>query len=224
MVPTLKPQGCTAERLSAVEGAFRLGPLSLSLAPGTTTLVTGRSQAGKSALLKTLAGFGRGASGRLQFGEVSVELPGSPEAWRALHAGFGFVFQQDALFDDRTALENVAAPLLLRHTPREEATARAQTTLDRVGLGDAAMKLPRELSGGMRKRLGIARALVARPSLLLVDEPLAGLDPASVGRITDLLEAAAAEGATLLIAAADGAPFARVATQQLHLEHGGLVT
>jgi phospholipid/cholesterol/gamma-HCH transport system ATP-binding protein len=112
------------------------------------------------------------------------------------------VFQSDALFDSMTVLENVVLPLVRRAVPRDEAEERARGVLTRVGLAHALSKHPEELSGGMKKRAGVARAIVAQPSVLLADDPFAGLDPETERSIAELfLEVS--EGRTLIAALPD---------------------
>ncbi len=198
----------------AVSGRPVIAELSCRFdAPGT--VIVGPPGSGKTTLLKALCGLVPWA------GDVAIEgapLPREPARLARAREVFGFVFQSDALFDDRTALANVAFPLLRRGLPTVEANAAARATLDAVGLGSAAERLPEELSGGMRKRLGIARAMVARPRFLLADDPLAGLDPGTSRRIVDLL---VGSRATLVAVASDPGPFAACCPNLIGLSRGG---
>jgi phospholipid/cholesterol/gamma-HCH transport system ATP-binding protein len=131
------------------------------------------------------------------------------------------VFQSDALFDSMSVLENVLLPLVKRQVPRAEAEGRAREVLSRVGLEAAASKRPESLSGGMKKRVGVARAIVSRPSVLLADDPFAGLDPATERSIGELL-LEVSSGCTLIAALPDPSP-ALPLPRVLRFENGRLV-
>lgn len=196
-----------------VAGRRSLDELTLEL-PAPAVAVVGPAGAGKTTLLKSLCGL-------VPYrGEVRLDgepLPRDGKGLRRAREAFGFVFQGDALFDDKTALDNVAFPLTRRGVDLPEAVERARAALAAVGLVEAASILPERMSGGMRKRLGIARALVSRPRVLLADDPLAGLDPAAGDRIVDLL-AGAAE--LLVVAASDLGPFERLCSWTVALAGG----
>ena len=182
-----------------------LSGLTLDVPPGTWLGVCGGPGAGKTTLLKTLAGLRRPGRGRVTWnGDEVARLP--PDARRERQASFGMVFQTDALFDSSTVLENVLVPLRHRRVPDEEAQQRALAALEQVGIAHAAHQLPDALSGGMRKRAGIARALVARPEVLLADDPLAGLDPGTGSKIARLL-LEVSRGRTLIVALPDPVPW-----------------
>jgi phospholipid/cholesterol/gamma-HCH transport system ATP-binding protein len=213
----------------AARDPFTVGPLSFSLNRGQILLIFGPSLSGKTTLLKSLVGLVANTNAlehkhacELFFDAKRVDL-GEQESLAALRAHVGMVFQNDALFDSLSALENVALPLRRRGIDSAKALERARTELDRTGLGDAVAKLPEQLSGGMRKRLGIARALAPDCPLLLVDEPLAGLDPATTLRIVELLEQTRRAGHALVIAVADPSPLWRVANRVIALESGRVV-
>lgn len=181
-----------------------LREVSCAFAPGSRVLVLGRSGAGKTTLFKALAGLAAPAGGHVLWNGEDVARM-TPAERRARQAAFGMVFQTDALFDSMTVRHNVLLPLERRRVPREEAEARADEVLRAVGLADAADALPERLSGGMRKRAGIARALAARPSVLLADDPLAGLDPHTARQVARVLLEVAGSG-TLLVAAPEAPP------------------
>ena len=165
---------------------------------GSRTQVLGPAGAGKTTLLKCLAGLTRPAAGQVRWD--GADAWALPEAARvAARRALGMVFQTDALFDSRPVLENVAFPLLRRGVPRAEALVRARALLAAVGLAGAEALGVEQLSGGMRKRVGLARALVAEPEVLLADDPLAGLDPASEATVLALL-LGLRPGTTLLVA------------------------
>jgi len=182
----------------AFDGPPVLRGVDLEVARGSTVTVMGGSGSGKSVLLRLTAGLIKPDRGRIRVFGVDT-TPLREEALLPLRRRLGFVFQGAALFDSLPVYENVAYPLR-EHTELSEAEidARVRQRLAQVGLaaGEVAGKLPAELSGGMRKRVGIARALALAPELVLYDEPTAGLDPTNARLITDLLEALKTEGAS----------------------------
>ena len=166
-------------RIDAVSFAFRvadgrlpaLDTLSLEVPPGSFTVVIGPNGCGKSTLLRLIAGLLQPDAGQVMLGEggdASPPRPGDPR--------IGICFQQPRLLPWLTATENVALPLALDGIPPVERTARAAEALARVGLADAAELRPAELSGGMAQRIGLARALITDPPVLLLDEPFSALD------------------------------------------------
>jgi iron(III) transport system ATP-binding protein len=159
------------ERVSQSYGGQSLfRDLDLEIASGRFFTLLGPSGCGKTTLLRMLAGFVVPDSGRIWFGDRDVtSLP-------VHHRGVGMVFQDYALFPDRSALANVMYGLDARGVPRKDATARSMAMLERVGLAAMADRSPATLSGGQRQRVAMARALVIDPQLLLLDEPLAALD------------------------------------------------
>jgi NitT/TauT family transport system ATP-binding protein len=146
---------------TAVAGA------TLSVAPGEFVCLVGPTGCGKSTLLNAAAGLITAASG-------SVSVGGKP--LKGLNRDAGYMFQSDALFPWRSALSNVAAGLEFRRVAPDQAAARAEEWLKRVGLGGHMDKYPHELSGGMRKRVALAQVLIREPKILLMDEPFSALD------------------------------------------------
>ncbi len=210
-----------ADRLTVrLGGRPVLRDVTCTLPPGSRALVLGRSGSGKTTLSKVLAGLVAPASGHVLWNGEDVAGM-SPAVKRARQAAFGMVFQTDALFDSMTVRHNVLLPLERRRVPREEAEARADEVLRAVGLADAANMLPERLSGGMRKRAGIARALAARPSVLLADDPFAGLDPGTARQVARVLLEVAGSG-TLIVVAPD-APAELPLPRWLYLRDGHLV-
>jgi phospholipid/cholesterol/gamma-HCH transport system ATP-binding protein len=187
--------------LEGVEKAFAGVPvlkgLDLAVSRGTTLTVMGGSGSGKTVLLRLIAGLIKADRGRIRTLGVDITYL-REETLLPLRRRMGFVFQAAALFDSLTVYENVAYPLREHETLAEtEIADRVHRLLARVGLhDDVDQKLPAELSGGMRKRVGIARALVLAPGLVLYDEPTAGLDPTNARLITELVESLRAEGAS----------------------------
>jgi phospholipid/cholesterol/gamma-HCH transport system ATP-binding protein len=152
-----------------------LGDVSFEVQPGAVLSVLGRSGTGKSVLLKCVVGLLEHDGGEVLFRGQSL---GEPAARKALRQASSYVFQQNALFDSATVFENVLMPLRARGAgERELWPQRVREVLQRLELEDAADRYPAELSGGMQKRLAVARALVTEPELVFFDEPTAGLDP-----------------------------------------------
>jgi phospholipid/cholesterol/gamma-HCH transport system ATP-binding protein len=178
-----------------------LSELSARFAQGTRTCICGRAGSGKTTVIKLLAGLLKPTHGQVLWGDTDTARL-DVVARRKAQAAFGMVFQTDALFDSMTVMDNVMLPLRKRGVPEDEARTRAGEALERVGLKAAAGKRPENLSGGMKKRAGIARAIVARPQVLFADDPFAGLDPDMQESIAQLL-LEVSEGRTLISALAD---------------------
>lgn len=178
------------------DGHAVLRGLDLEVPRGSTVSVMGGSGSGKTVLLRLTAGLIKPERGRIFVLGVDT-IPLREEALLRLRRRMGFVFQGAALFDSLTVFENVAYPLR-EHTrlPEDEIAARVRRKLEQVGLRGVEGRLPGELSGGMRKRVGIARALALDPELVLYDEPTAGLDPTNARLITELVEGLKAQAAS----------------------------
>jgi phospholipid/cholesterol/gamma-HCH transport system ATP-binding protein len=165
-----------------------LNGISLYVGQGETLAVLGRSGTGKSVLLRLIIGLVQPDSGsiRLQGQEISGL---SVDQLGVLRKKMGFLFQHAALYDSLTVAENVAFPL--EHHRREmssrERSERVRSLLAEVGMEGSLDKMPSDISGGMQKRVGLARALALAPEILLLDEPTAGLDPISSREIDDLI-------------------------------------
>jgi phospholipid/cholesterol/gamma-HCH transport system ATP-binding protein len=178
----------------AVERLFKsFGPqkvlsgFNLNVAHGETVAVLGRSGTGKSVLLRLLIGLQKPDAGCIRIqGQEITGLEGKP--LNEIRKKIGFLFQQGALYDSLTVDQNVEFPLN-RHTTLtvEERKNRAHELLESVGMGHDGDKMPSQISGGMQKRVGLARALALGPALVLLDEPTAGLDPITAAEIGDLI-------------------------------------
>jgi len=165
-----------------------LSNISLSVDRGQTVAIIGESGCGKTVFMKILVGLIRPTSGIMSF-DGQVLNDSSFEQLASIRRRLGFVFQNAALFDSMSIFDNVAFPLRQNEvTSEEEVRERVMTHLAEVGLPkDVTRKRPAELSGGMRKRVGLARALILRPELIIYDEPTTGLDPIMSDVINELI-------------------------------------
>ena len=161
--------------------------ISIVFEAGKTNLIIGRSGAGKTVLLKSLVGLVQPTSGTVWYDDVNFTNL-SKEALRTTRMQVGMLFQGSALFDSLTVEQNVRFPLdMFTNMTGKEKSARVDNCLERVSLSGANLKLPSELSGGMQKRVGIARAIVLNPKYLFCDEPNSGLDPRTSIVIDELI-------------------------------------
>ncbi len=194
---TVAPQSVTTLasravlRLESVHKSFGrqhvLDGVSLDIPEAMTTVVMGPSGCGKSVMLKHLVGLLRPDKGRLFYRDRRLDTL-DEKAWRAVRLEIALLFQMGALFDSMTVEENIAFPLV-EHTSltakqRQDAVAEALKTVDLAGI---QKKLPSQLSGGQRKRVALARAIVLRPKVVLFDEPTTGLDPIRSDGINELV-------------------------------------
>lgn len=183
--------GDPAIRLAGVRKSFNslavLQGVDLEVAAGETITIIGGSGSGKSVLLRLVIGLMRPDAGRIWIdGEEITALP--EERLLPIRRKVGMLFQGAALFDSLTVAENIAFPLR-EHTRMREAEigARVEEVLELVGLPGIEKKMPAELSGGMKKRVGLARAIALQPRIILYDEPTTGLDPSNIEKITELI-------------------------------------
>jgi ABC-type polar amino acid transport system ATPase subunit len=210
--------------------------VDLSLPSGSVTVILGPSGSGKSTLLRAINHLepldrgvvtvgGETIGVRVRTGRDGVprykELP--ERLILRQRSRIGFVFQHFNLFPHLTALENVAEGPIASGVPAAAARARAQTLLERVGLGDRGATRPRQLSGGQQQRVAIARALALEPSVVLLDEPTSALDPELVGEVLGVIRDLAESGTTLVIVTHEVAFAREVADHVVFLDHGRVV-
>ncbi|MDC0389363.1 ATP-binding cassette domain-containing protein [Flavobacteriaceae bacterium] len=174
--------------IKSFDGNLILNNISTKFVQGKTNLIIGQSGSGKTVLLKCLLGLHSSDEGEIIFDGVSNK--NMDEAQKTLlRREMGMVFQGSALFDSMTVLENVMFPLkMLTKKNDDEILERAKNAINRVELDKAIQKLPSELSGGMQKRVAIARAIVMNPKYLFCDEPNSGLDPKTAIVIDNLIQ------------------------------------
>ena len=170
-------------------GKAVLHNLSGTFWPGKINLIIGNSGTGKSVLIKCIVGLVKPEVGSVYYNQRRFRPTESGPVERAVRREIGMLFQSSALFDSKNVEENVRFPLdILTHMTKKEKLHRVHFCLERVGLTDAHKKMPSELSGGMKKRVGLARAIVNQSKYLFCDEPNSGLDPQSAIRIDKLIE------------------------------------
>ncbi len=165
-----------------------LSGISFTVDKGENIVILGKSGTGKSVTIKCIAGLLRQDEGSLKvFGEEVIDL--DEDALKALRCRLGFLFQSAALYDSMTVRENLAFPLkrVLKIKDKAEIESRCIEVLRAVGLEDAIDKMPADLSGGMRKRMGLARTLIVKPEIILYDEPTTGLDTITSKEISHLI-------------------------------------
>ncbi len=192
---------------------------SLNVGPGELAFITGRSGAGKSTVLKLIALIEHPTRGTVTVdGRNLGKLP--DRQIPAHRRQIGMVFQDNKLLGDRSAYENVALPLIINGTGEREIGRRVRAALDQVGLLDRERYPPRSLSAGEQQRLGIARAIVSRPKVLIADEPTGNLDPDLALEVMTLFKRLNEVGTTMLIASHDLHLVDRFASRRIFLRDG----
>jgi lipoprotein-releasing system ATP-binding protein len=220
--PRLEARGVTR---TLPEGVTLVRDVNLRIGAGEFVAITGPSGSGKSSLLYLLGLLDRPSAGQVLLeGRDTARLDAAALAALRL-ARIGFVFQFHFLLPEFSALDNVLIPI--RKLGRLEGGAARQEALrllDSLGLADAAAKLPEQLSGGMRQRVAVARALANGPALLLADEPTGNLDTKNAAGVFDIFEQLAAERAMTVLVVTHDAALARRARRRVHLVDGEVVS
>jgi len=202
-------------------GRFALRNISFTLESSSFTFLTGHSGAGKSSLLRLVARLARPTSGEIQVGNIVYSTLAKRQE-SALRQQMGIIFQDNQLLNDRSVFDNVALPLIIGGYRFSDIKVRVEAALSKVGLSDKAGEQPMTLSGGEQQRVGIARAVVARPKLLLADEPTGNLDPSISDEIMQLLQHFNASGVTVVFATHDQSLLEKFPFAQLKLSRGEL--
>jgi len=203
-------------------GVQALSDVSFELGAGEMTFLTGRSGAGKSTLLKLIALLERPSRGQVVFdgrnvGKVSRrQIP-------YLRRRIGVIFQDHRLLTDKRVFDNVALPLMIAGVSFGEIQRRVRAALDKVGLADKEKMYPPMLSGGEQQRVGIARAIIGRPPVLLADEPTGNLDPGLSAELMETFLQLNRAGVTVLIASHDLALIKRLGQRVLVLDNGQII-
>ena len=203
-------------------GHVGLHELSFHVQRGEFLFITGHSGAGKSTLLRLLLAMERPTAGKILLAGQELSRISTAQI-PFLRRQIGVVFQNHQLLMDRSVFANVALPLQILGLGNEEIEKRVITALDKVGLKEKAEQLPTDISTGQQQRVGIARAIVHQPALLLADEPTGNLDPRLAAEIMGIFEDINQLGTTVLIASHDLALIARMRHRLLTLQRGRLI-
>ena len=202
-------------------GRQALQGVTFHLQPGEMAFLTGHSGAGKSTLLKLICGIERPSAGKILFGGHDISRLKNREV-PFLRRQIGMIFQDHHLLMDRTVFDNVAIPLIIAGASYDDIRRRVSAALDKVGLLDKAKNLPIQLSGGEQQRVGIARAVVNKPAVLLADEPTGNLDAKNADSIFKLLgELNQSQGTAFLVVTHD-LQLAKRMGRQLEMRDGHL--
>lgn len=220
MQPILEMTGVCKTYRRGDEQVRVLADFDVTVDAGEFVVVTGPSGAGKSTLLHVAGGLDQPDSGTVAVAgrDVWALRGGARAAFR--RRNLGFVFQFFNLVPALTALENVSLPLVLDGVPARSADARAAELLERVGLGERARHRPAELSGGQMQRVAVARALVARPDIVLADEPTGNLDSQSSAEVLDLLKSLSDEDGSAVVMVTHDPAAARYGSRHVYLLDG----
>lgn len=205
-----------------VEDVIVFQNLNLEVVRGEMIAVIGESGAGKSTLLHLLGGLDQATSGSIRVGEFDLTKNSELDLARFRNRQIGFVFQFHHLLPEFSAVENVMMPLLINGLAKREAADQAGKLLDRVKLSHRADHRPGELSGGERQRVALARALVAKPGLLLADEPTGNLDEVTGETIHSLIRQLQTEEQLTAIIVTHNQRLAAICDRVLQLENGKL--
>ena len=202
-------------------GREALAEVSFELGQGEMAFLTGHSGAGKSTVLKLIALLERPSRGQVRVNGLNTNAVTGRKI-PAFRRQVGVVFQDHKLLADRPVFDNVALPLAIAGVPRREMDKRVRAALDQVGLLGKEASFPLELSAGEQQRVGIARAVVSKPPVLIADEPTGNLDPDLAREVMDLFRRFNEVGVTVLIATHDVHLIDRFGVRRLHIENGQL--
>ena len=200
-------------------GREALADVSFELDRGEMAFLTGHSGAGKSTILKLVALLERPSRGRVVVNGTDVSTVRS-RGVPAFRRQVGMVFQDHKLLSDRPVFDNVALPLAISGIARRDLDKRVRAALDQVGLLGREQGFPQELSAGEQQRVGIARAIIARPPVLIADEPTGNLDPDLAMEVMTLFRRLNEVGVTVLVATHDIHLIDRLGTRRIHVENG----
>lgn len=203
-------------------GFIALNNVSFSLAAGEMAFLTGHSGAGKSTLLKLMSLMEKPSSGQVFINDIDLSTVTYQQV-PYIRRGIGMIFQNHNLLMDRTVFDNIALPLIIEGYSHKETKKRVDAALDKVHLSDKSRCFPNMLSGGEQQRVGIARALVNKPPILLADEPTGNLDPKLSLDIIQLFEEFNDMGVAVLIATHDLGLIARLKYRTLTLKQGAMI-
>ncbi|WP_068546258.1 cell division ATP-binding protein FtsE [Thalassotalea crassostreae] len=205
-------------------GGFNaLKNISFELQPGEMSFLTGHSGAGKSTLLKLISVMEKPSSGQIYINGSDISRIQYRDV-PYMRRNIGMIFQNHNLLKDRTVFDNVALPLVIENVGHREIRKRVEAALEKVGLSSKIKCYPHMLSGGEQQRVGIARAIVNKPPIILADEPTGNLDPKLSLDIIRLFEEFNAVGVTVLIATHDLGLIARMKYRTLTLKQGTMIT
>lgn len=222
-MPLIEIRNVTKRYVKGDESITPLDDVSLDIEQSEFVSLMGASGTGKSTLLNLIASIDQPDSGSITIDGTDItKLSRTRQAaWRA--AGLGYIFQTHNLVPVLTAFENVELPLLLLPMSRRERIRRVEIALRAVDLLDRAAHYPRQLSGGQEQRVGIARAIVAHPTIVVADEPTGDLDPDTSDQILDLLRRLREQLDITLLMVTHDADAAAIADRQFRLDHGRLI-
>ncbi|NMP30749.1 cell division ATP-binding protein FtsE [Thalassotalea sp. M1531] len=204
-------------------GFLALKNVSFQIAPGEMAFLTGHSGAGKSTLLKLISLMEKPSSGTIHINNQNLDNVGYRQV-PYMRRHIGMIFQNHNLLMDRTVFDNVALPLIIEGYSQKEIRRRVEAALEKIQLSDKQKCFPYMLSGGEQQRVGIARAIVNKPPILLADEPTGNLDPKLSLDIIKLFEEFNAAGVSVLIATHDLGLIARMRYRTLTLKSGNMIT
>ncbi|WP_139996659.1 ABC transporter ATP-binding protein [Paenibacillus paridis] len=200
-----------------------LNRVNLVVQAGEIVSVLGRSGSGKSTLLNLAAGYMRPTSGSIRINGTEVSSYSEVQWSKFRLAHMGFIFQSFQLITSMTAFQNIELPLTLKGIEEKERAARVRETMELVGMGEYQHYYPSELSGGQQQRIGIARAMVLRPALILADEPTGSLDSETEQSVLDFIRQLNRDWGTTFLMITHDAEVASIAHRSVTIHNGQIV-